>query len=329
MGLWNRREEYTSMEIHRVPFLRQKSMLKPKNTVPSVNTPVKQATSPLGQDRFESSIRFKGKSDYCTSDDIEKDPIHQLNRALWDKNKEAFKEKLALIQEEQIDLNEPGLDGHLPLRVAVCTQNKAAIKALYEAGARPNYRDEQGETPLIRAVTGQATNGPKALKIVNMLLAMKADVDQMTKPDNVLLFEKLAPIHIAARQKDPAILAALIKAGAKVNIPGDYSQTALHEAADRANPKSVKMLLAAKADSGRVNDAGQTALDIVLENYSNPAYQQNKQDQLETIELLVKYGHGLDVPRTSSTGKPIKADPQVLQASKAVLSELQSTCVIL
>lgn len=301
------------MEIHRVPLIRQRPLLKP-------NAPVRQTPLPKAHDRFESSVRFKGKPQYYTVEDIENDPVHQLNRALWDNNMVAFQEKLAEIREEQIDLNEPGLDGHLPFRVAVCMQNLPAIQALYDAGASPNHWDEQGETPLIRAVTAHK----KAVKMVKALLAMKADVNQMTKPGNDLPMEYLAPIHIAARKKDPAVLELLIKAGANLNVPDEYLQTPLHEAADRANPLAVKMLLDAKADSTRVNSIGQTPLDIALEHYNDSAYIQDKKSQLKTIELLYKHSKGLDGPRTSSTGHPVKPNPEILQESRSIMEKIKS-----
>jgi hypothetical protein len=146
-------------------------------------------------------------------------------------------------------------------------------------------------------------------------------VDQLTRPDGVLLQEKIAPIHIAARLEDPTILDMLIKAGADLNKPDDNMQTALHEAADRANAKAVKMLLAAKADSSRVNCYGCTPLDIALANYDEPAVKQNKQDQLRTIKLLLRDGKRIE-ERTSNTGMAVQPDPEVLLCSKSVLTNI-------
>lgn len=70
------------------------------------------------------------------------------------------------------------------------------------------------------------------------------------------------PIHIAAVRGHVDDLLALLKAGAKVNQPGEDGLTPLHYAALFGHLRVVESLLSAGADLTCRNDEGDTASDL-------------------------------------------------------------------
>ena len=88
------------------------------------------------------------------------------------------------------------------------------------------------------------------------------------------LFEK-TPLHAAARSNEnPAVVEALLTAGADIGARNDLGETPLHEAArSNGNPAVVEVLLAAGADMGTrggVRD-GSTPLHEAARSNENPA----------------------------------------------------------
>jgi ankyrin repeat protein len=71
----------------------------------------------------------------------------------------------------------------------------------------------------------------------------------------------------AAYNPDPAVITALVKAGAKVNFRGPRAWTALMMAAyNNPNPAVVEVLLASGANGKLKSDAGYTAFSYAQEN---------------------------------------------------------------
>jgi ankyrin repeat protein len=214
------------------------------------------------------------------------------------------------IQDEERDVNAVGLDGALPLCVAVSTQDQGMINALLQAGASPNHADEQGDTPLIKAVTiGN-------LVLVRTLLDAGADVNQATPTGE-------APIHIAARKPDPTVLQMLLDTpDIHANQADENQETALHCAAARAHVANAGLLLKAGADVGRVNGCGYTPLDLALDNYANPAVAvEPPTRKLDMVQVLLTHG-GRTAPRTSASGEAVLPDKEVVQGSEMVLASV-------
>src|SRR5438093_5298538 len=83
------------------------------------------------------------------------------------------------------------------------------------------------EIPLIEAVQRQD------IQRVQMLLQQGADINQQEKLDGS------TALHHAAYVDDPAIVAVLLKAGAKVNVTNQLGVTPLILACDSRDPKLV------------------------------------------------------------------------------------------
>ena len=78
-----------------------------------------------------------------------------------------------------------------------------------------------------------------------------------------------SPLHMAATfNENPAVVEALLAAGADVAARNDRGSTALHMAAGfNENPAVVDALLAAGADVAARNERGSTPLDFALQRY--------------------------------------------------------------
>jgi ankyrin repeat protein len=85
--------------------------------------------------------------------------------------------------------------------------------------------------------------------------------------------EELAFLQAAldlARQGETTQLGAYIDAGLPANLTGGTGDSLLILAAYHVHPETVEALLARGADTGRVNDRGQTALGAAVFRRSEP-----------------------------------------------------------
>ena len=70
------------------------------------------------------------------------------------------------------------------------------------------------------------------------------------------------PLHVAATRGDVEMIAALLDAGADIQVPGEYRYTPLHEAAGQGHADAVRILLARCASTTSANDDGITPLEL-------------------------------------------------------------------
>jgi len=162
-----------------------------------------------------------------------------------------------------------------PLALACTNGNAAMVEKLLAAGANPNLPALSGETPLMRcARTGNAA-------AVKSLLARKAGVEAK---DNE---QGQTALMWAVAQKHPAVVDALIRAGADIHDRSKGGFTPLLFAARVGDVDSAKLLVTAGAD---VNERGpnnmtplvlatasgqQSVAILLLDNGANPDARDN------------------------------------------------------
>ena len=153
-----------------------------------------------------------------------------------------------------------------PLTIS-CEQGLYSIVVyLLENGIKPDDSKRDGWTPLMLA----SLNGHT--KIVEELLKRQANPNACSK-------EGLTALMIAcdSKQKNTAIVNALLRAKTSVNAFTDNFTTALHLAASSGDPAVVSLLLAAGADPNFRNTSGVTPLMFAA-----------KEKHVEVISKLLK-----------------------------------------
>jgi len=158
---------------------------------------------------------------------------------------------------------------------AVQLGDLARVKALVEQGADVNAKDAQGSVPLVFAVK----EGRK--EIVELLLAHDADMNIKDRrgwtpldyarlgklKDIIELFSvKITSLHQAVQLGDLAIVKALLKQGADVNVQNKAGDTPLHCA---TQPRGIgleiiELLITKGADVNAKNNDGKTPLDLAV-----------------------------------------------------------------
>ncbi len=161
------------------------------------------------------------------------------------------------------------------LRDAVRSGDLAAVKALLDAGADVNERDQLGATPLLDA----AWYGNE--QIVRLLVEGGARVDATHDEGGS------TPLDYAVLRGNEAIVHLLLERGAK-------SKKALHTAAGHGRTEIVRLLIASGMPVDARDDAGFTPLDLA-------ALQGNG----ETVDSLLVGGARVDVANPGSGATPL------------------------
>jgi ankyrin repeat protein len=147
------------------------------------------------------------------------------------------------------------------LVAAASANDLASIRLLIEKGAAVNEKDDLGRTPLMHA----AGNGN--LKAVELLLSKGADVNAIsadkaeTVKNGPIALGNLTALMLAVPAGGPEVVKALLDAGANVNAEDVRHMTPLMlaVATDRADPRTVRLLLQRGADIGKKDRTGLTA----------------------------------------------------------------------
>ena len=188
----------------------------------------------------------------------------------------------ALLLEARADVNARGSTGRTPLHEAAeRNPNPAVLAVLLDAGAELEARGVHPEshqrygslTPLHEAAR---TNANPA--IVTALIEAGADVDgrvtdaaipfRMVGSGATLVAQRegATPLHMAAvGNRYPAVIEALVRGGADLELRGRFGQTALHMAAMQ-NAAVFPVLLRLGADPAALDDEGKTPMDYAREN---------------------------------------------------------------
>jgi len=181
--------------------------------------------------------------------------------------------------------------GQTPLHDAARSPCAECVARLLARGAKPSAADTQGATPFLWAVRAGRREAAA------LLLAAGVDPDQRISGET--------PLHAAAYRGDSAMVALLLRHGAKVDAAGRNGATALHravgypEGSDATAPMSperlavVRLLLESGASGRARGFLGDTPLHLAA-----------SQGYAEAVALLVE--HGADVgARNDSRSTPL------------------------
>lgn len=140
----------------------------------------------------------------------------------------------------------------------------ADVKTSIGAGANVNYVTRQGYTPLYESV------GTGNQQIVKILLDARAVIDVPGDEYNG------PPLVWAAAKGDVNIMKLLLEKGGNINIKhendikGIGGSTALHKASKNKRDNAILLLIDKGADLTITNKYGQTAMDVMAEEYIEP-----------------------------------------------------------
>jgi ankyrin repeat protein len=176
------------------------------------------------------------------------------------------------------DPKERGPFGRTALILAADANDIAMVRFFLDKGLdvnATNRTDKLGHTALM-AASGQAN-----VAIVRLLLERGADVNAATTTDPAatgrrgrgpLALKGETPLTLAAPYGSPALVRLLLKAGANANARDGRGMTPLMlaVASENQDPRVVKMLLGAGAESGSASIVGETAFDWACKFGSPP-----------------------------------------------------------
>lgn len=190
-----------------------------------------------------------------------------------------------------------------PLYAATERKQVEMVKLLLQAGADPFQATADGATPLLPALQYYLSGAPEGRELVTLLPVFNAldlsplhlatigilHVDlpnALCKPEfladlNRLDLGQYTPLHLAAIRGDLAITRALLRAGAKADLPGGRKKTPLSYACAWGHFDVAKMLLDAGADVDSRDSFGITPL---MRAGSYP------QTETRLLELVLKRG---------------------------------------
>ena len=163
------------------------------------------------------------------------------------------------------------------LMQALYAGDVAKLQQALDDGANPNYALPDGSLPLAWAADSQSP------ELVSTLLKAGAKPDAKTSIDN------FSPLVSACQRGEPAIVAALLDAGANVKRTTATGISPLALCAGNSSPEIVARML----EKGAVVDAAD-------ETGQSPLMWAAAKGQVENIKLLVKAG--ADANRTTKKG---------------------------
>ena len=145
------------------------------------------------------------------------------------------------------------------------------VRQLVAQGARINWRDHRGRTPLLAATQRNQ------VEVAKFLIQEGADVNAKDLIQDT-------PFLYAGAEGRTEILRLMLPAGANLKDTNRFGGTALIPAAHRGHVETVKLLLTTKIDKDHVNNLGWTALmEAVVLGDGGSAH-------TEIVRLLVQAG---------------------------------------
>jgi ankyrin repeat protein len=168
-----------------------------------------------------------------------------------------------------------------PLFGAITANKENNVRYLLSAGADPNARQNEGDTPLMPAVS-------LAPEIVPVLIAHGANVNASNNSG-------VTPLMLAARNiQDSSAMKALLKAGANPRMIDDGGLGAIHHAAFSGNVAALAVLIDAGVDIDFTGVNRQTALILAADF-----------DQMAAVDWLLLHGASVDAMLTREQESPL------------------------
>ena len=151
------------------------------------------------------------------------------------------------------------------------------VRELVAKGARINWRDHRGRTPLLAATQRNRTD------VAKFLIQEGADVNAKDLIQDT-------PFLYAGAEGRTEILTMMLPVGADLKDTNRFGGTALIPAAHRGHVETVRLLLTTRIDKDHVNNLGWTALmEAVVLGDGGPAH-------TEIVRLLVNAGANANIP---------------------------------
>ena len=230
-------------------------------------------------------------------------------------------ESVTMLLEAGADIRARDSEGETPLLAAADYggfRDLEVLEALVEADADVNDRDQVGRTVLEHALRSPAD---RVIEVVQRLLDLGADAKTpgllgvaARQGDNPELVGVLlaagadvndagrSPLHGAAYSGGPAVIAALVAAGAEVDAKDRRGQTPLHRAIEVKKPANVAALIEAGADVHALIQDGDTPLHMVAKW---PPRLSSREDnpRRDTLMVLALTAAGADVNARNDHGE--------------------------
>ncbi|MEE8526122.1 MAG: ankyrin repeat domain-containing protein [Thermoanaerobaculia bacterium] len=128
------------------------------------------------------------------------------------------------------------------------------VKLLLAAGVPPSASNVLGRPPLWEAIRNED------IAMIEALIAGGADVDDPGEATNKRFESGQTLVMLAVDRKDPALLAALLAAGASPDKANVYGVNGLASSAMQGKAEHVRLLIEAGADVDTIDSAGTLAL---------------------------------------------------------------------
>lgn len=180
----------------------------------------------------------------------------------------------------------------LELLIAVKNNDIIAVNALLKENVNPNFVDEEGYSPLHRAVLNNN------LDVVNVLFSYK-DIDTEIKLPYEASVDDwylggATPLLVASYTGNADIVNALIEAGSDIRAKDDIDgATTIHIASANGNNEVINILL--NKDNTLINEADSMK--------DTPLHWASIKNQTDTISLLL--ANGADTKLTNSDGNTV------------------------
>ncbi|MDD9899360.1 MAG: ankyrin repeat domain-containing protein [Alphaproteobacteria bacterium] len=144
---------------------------------------------------------------------------------------------------------------------AITLGKPARVALAFTEGADPDVQDHRGRTPLMLVIETAMTDATRK-KMIEHFAFYGADLNMQDIDGNTAL-------HLAAKRGDGTAVQALLKEGARVNLPTFIDVSPLHSAVQSALTSGrtdvIQLLLNNGADPDKTDIAGETPAE-----YANP-----------------------------------------------------------